>query len=31
MAYAGMFRGVWGQTPQQTDAVLNQLHDEWNR
>ncbi len=31
MAYAGMFSGVWCQTPQQTDAVLNQLHDEWNR
>jgi bifunctional DNA-binding transcriptional regulator/antitoxin component of YhaV-PrlF toxin-antitoxin module len=31
MAYAGIFRGAWGDTPQVVDETISTLRDEWER
>lgn len=31
MAFAGVGKGLWGATPEQVDAGINALRDEWTR
>ncbi len=31
MAYAGLFRGAWGDTPQGVDETMHNLRAEWKR
>ena len=31
MAYAGIFRGAWGDTPKKVDETISRLRDEWER
>jgi antitoxin component of MazEF toxin-antitoxin module len=29
MSYAGIFRGAWGNTPEQVEATIHNLRNEW--
>jgi antitoxin component of MazEF toxin-antitoxin module len=31
MAYAGLFRGAWGETPQAVEQSMHELRAEWKR
>ncbi len=31
LGFAGIFKGAWGQSPEQVEDSLNQLRDEWER
>jgi hypothetical protein len=31
MAYAGVFRGAWGDTPNKVNKAITDLRDEWER
>lgn len=31
MAYAGIFRGAWGDTAKKVDETISKLRDEWER
>lgn len=31
MAFAGMGRGLWGNTHEEVTATINELRDEWER
>lgn len=31
LAYAGIFSGAWGDTPEETEATIHQLRSEWTR
>jgi hypothetical protein len=31
MAFVGVFKGAWGNTPAKVDASISALRDEWER
>jgi bifunctional DNA-binding transcriptional regulator/antitoxin component of YhaV-PrlF toxin-antitoxin module len=31
MQYAGIGRGLWGETPEEVDRTIRALRDEWDR
>lgn len=31
MAFAGIFKGAWGNTPEAVDKLLDEHRDEWER
>jgi AbrB family looped-hinge helix DNA binding protein len=31
LSYAGIFAGAWGETPDEVETTLRELHNEWER